>query len=147
MKMTDKSTSLAIKHSADLKRTLNGLRDRLERAFSPSTAAPGFSGSAASTGHCAVVSALLAKLIGATMVSTRLAGQSHWFNRIRVGNREYDIDLTGDQYGLEPVRIANANALYPETRVRSEEDLNADTRARARRLAANAGFLEIAQCL
>ncbi len=147
MKATDKSTHLAIKRSADLMPTLVKLRSRLERAFSPSTAAPGFSGSAPSTGHCAAVSAILSKWIGATMVSTRIAGQSHWFNRLRVGNREYDIDLTGDQYGLEPVRIANANALYPETRVRSEQDLNADTLARARRLAAHAGFVEIAGSL
>ena len=147
MKATAKSMHLAIKRSADLMPTLVMLRRRLEPAFSPSTAAPGFSGSAPSSGHCAAVSAILSKLIGATMVSTRIADQSHWFNRIRVGDRDYDIDLTGDQYGLEAVRVADANALHAETRVRSEQDLNAETLDRARRLAANAGFVEIAQSL
>jgi hypothetical protein len=147
MKGTDKSTRLAIKRSADLMPTLQMLRARLEGAFSPSTAAPGFSGSAPSTGHCAAVSAILSKWIGATMVSTRIADQSHWFNRIRVGSHEYDIDLTGDQYGMEAVRIAQADSLYPETRVRSEQELNAETLERARRLAATAGLSEIAESL
>src|SRR5574341_1074674 len=97
MKASEKSMPLTIKRSADLESTLSGLRGRLERAFSASTAAPGFSGSTASAGHCAAVSAILSKLIGGTMVSTRIEGQSHWFNRIQVGNREYDVDLTGDQ--------------------------------------------------
>lgn len=147
MKATDKSSRLAIKRPADLMPTLVMLRSRLERAFSPSTAAPGFSGAAPSTGHCAAVSAILSKWIGATMVSTRIADQSHWFNRIRVGNREYDVDLTGDQYGKEAVRIAQANSLYPDTRVRSEQELNAETLERARRLATLAGLGDIASTL
>ena len=147
MKTTDESEFFAIKRSVDLKPMLNLLRGRLERAFSPSTAAPGFSGSAASTGHCAAVSAILSKLAGATMVSTRIADQSHWFNRIRVENRDYDVDLTGDQFGFDAVRIAQADSLYPGTRVRSEHELNAETLERARRLATTAGLHGIARSL
>jgi len=130
-----------------LEETLADLRARLERAFNRDTAAPGFAGHAQSTGHCAAVSVIVSKLLGAAMVSTKIHGQSHWFNRIEVGAEQYDLDLTGDQYGFPPVQYACAEKLYPTTRVRSREDVNADTLRRARLLATRAGFTAIASSL
>jgi len=132
---------------AGLEPLLIELRGRLEAAFSPETAAPGFSGHAPSTGQCAAVSALVSKLLGAGMVSTKLKDQSHWFNRLRIGDHEYDFDLTGDQYGFQPVQYAEADKLYPGTRVRLYEDLNAETIGRAKLLATKAGLSEVAESL
>src|SRR5207249_1503185 len=123
---------------------LTDLRQRLESVFGPATSAPGFTGSAPSTGHCAAVSVIASKLLGASMVSTKIQGQSHWFNRLRVGDREIDFDLTGDQYGFCPVRYSDANKLYPGTKVRAYQDLNAETLRRARLLASKAGLDVIA---
>ena len=81
------------------------------------------------------------------MVSTKIQGQSHWFNRLRVGDREIDFDLTGDQYGFRPVRYSDANKLYPGTKVRAYQDLNAETLRRARLLASKAGLDVIAKTL
>src|SRR6266581_2299338 len=110
-----------------LEHTFVELRARLERAFGPDTAAPGFAGDAPSTGQCAVVSVVVSKLLGAAMVSTKIHGQSHWFNRIGVGAEQYDFDLTGDQYGFPAVRYTHADKLYTRTRVRSHQDVNAET--------------------
>lgn len=130
-----------------LQRTLTDLRARLERAFSPDTAAPGFSGHADSTGHCAAVSVIVSKLLGGALVSTKIQGQSHWFNRITIGAEQYDFDLTGDQYGLPSVQCARAETLYRATKVRSQEEVNAETLQRARLLATRAGYQAIASSL
>ena len=135
---------MIMSEAVNLGQVLSDLRQRLEAAFSSETAAPGFAGSAPSTGHCAVVAVIASKLLGASMVSTTIDGQSHWFNRIRVGGREIDFDLTGDQYGFRPVQYTEANRLYGATRVCSHRDLNAETLERAKRLAMRAGFSTIA---
>jgi hypothetical protein len=130
-----------------LEQTLADLRAQLERAFSPDTAAPGFAGHAQSTGHCAAVSVIVSNLLGAAMVSTKIHGQSHWFNRIAIGAERYDIDLTGDQYGFPPVQYAHAEKLYPATKVRSREEVNAETLQRAKLLAMRAGLTAVASSL
>ena len=95
-------------------------------------------------GQCAAVSAVVSRLLGALMVSTKVVGQSHWFNRLRIDDQEYDFDLTGDQYGFNAVQLAEADRLYPGTRVRAYDDLNAETIRRARLLATKAGLSEVA---
>ena len=130
-----------------LQQTLADLRGRLEQAFSLDTAAPGFAGYAQSAGHCAAVSVIVSKLLGAAMVSTKIQGQSHWFNRITIGTEQYDLDITGDQYGFPPVQCARAEKLYPATKVRSQEEVNAETLQRARLLATRAGYPAIASSL
>lgn len=138
---------VALSQEADIRETLWDLRRQLERAFSPDTAATGFSGHAASTGHCAAVSVVLSRLLGATMLSTRIGGQSHWFNRMRFGSKEYDFDLTGDQYEFRPVEFAPAAQLYPETRVRSDIEVNDETIQRAILLAERVDFTGVANAL
>jgi hypothetical protein len=69
------------------------------------------------------------------MISTHIAGCSHWLNRLQLGGREVDVDLTGDQFGLPPIQIKAVGQLYPDTRVRGREELNEETLERARTLA------------
>ncbi len=147
MKVTDQFSRLTIKQRIDLVPILDILRRRLESAFSPETAAPGFDGRTPSTGHCAAVSAILAEMLGADMVSAQVANHSHWFNRMQIGEQAYDFDLTGDQFGLNTVQCAEANKLYRDSMVRSPQDLNTETLERARLLAMRAGLEEIARRL
>lgn len=137
----------ALAKEADIKEALLGLRRELEKGFSAETAAPGFAGHAPSTGQCAAVSVVLSKLLGAKMVSTRIEGQSHWLNRIRLGDEEYDVDLTGDQYQFSPVQLAPAEQLYPQARVRTDVDVSDETLRRAIILAERARFASVAAAL
>jgi hypothetical protein len=66
------------------------------------------------------------------MVSAVVDGTSHWFNRLRVEGQDWDFDLTGDQFGLPSVQIAPSGELYPQTRMRRWEELDAETLRRLR---------------
>ncbi|GIV86045.1 MAG: hypothetical protein KatS3mg054_0074 [Chloroflexus sp.] len=121
---------------------LVSLRHALEKAFAPDTAVPGTAseGRPPSAGHCAAVSYLVWRELGGEMVSAMVQGQSHWFNRLRIGNVIVDVDLTGDQFGFAPISIAMAGKLYPGTRVRNYSDLKPETIQRAETLAGRAGI-------
>ena len=110
------------------------LRKALEAVFSPDTAVPGSKTNPPSSGHCAAVALIVQALFGGQLVSTRLEGQSHWFNRID----DVDVDLTGDQFGYPPVQVGPN--IYPETRVRTEDEVRMETFIRAFRLAGKAGI-------
>ncbi|MBI2752334.1 MAG: hypothetical protein HYX46_02300 [Betaproteobacteria bacterium] len=111
------------------------LRARLAGAFSGDTATPGTVSRIPSAGHCAAVAAVVRAEFGGQFVSTIVDAQSHWFNRIHVGGQSFDVDLTGDQFGLGEIRIARAGNLFPSSRVRGVEELNDETLRRARLLA------------
>jgi len=117
-----------------MKNTFNDFRSRLDPAFSADTASPGYPWVTLSAGHCAAVAVLVARRLGCQIVSARVCGVSHWFNRLDHDGRAFDIDLTGDQFGLDRVQIANAGDLYPETRVRKLSEVTAETLARSRLL-------------
>lgn len=124
------------------------LRARLEPFFESDTAAPGTESSIPSAGHCAAVSAIVQAELGGDFVSAVVAGRSHWFNRLEVGRRRFDADLTGDQFsGNQPVRIVPAGELYGPARVRSADQLNGETLRRAVRLAKRAGLTAAARKL
>lgn len=129
-------------------RALRDLRASLEPNFSPETA---FSGSGESSargaGHCAVVAVIAYGLLGGQLVSARVHEQSHWFNRFSLNGREFDVDLTGDQFGFAPVRIERAGRLYSGSSLRSFEQLTPETLERAARLAERSSFLDLAQDL
>jgi hypothetical protein len=131
----------------DFEKMLGSLRTQLEKGFSPETAAPGFVGSGPSTGQCAAVSTLLNQILGVEMVSAIVNGQSHWFNRTRIGEKEYDFDLTGDQFGFPAIRLAEAGRLHPTTKARTFSDLNTETIQRARLLAVRCNLTEVARVL
>jgi hypothetical protein len=123
------------------------LRARLEEAFQRDTAAPGFYGATPSTGHCAAVAVILNRELGGEFVSVMVNGMSHWFNRLQVSGGEVDVDITGDQFGYPPVRIAAKNELHPGGRVRTSEEVTKETVSRARRLAERAGLTHVADAL
>src|SRR5688572_28489855 len=130
-------------HNSDTLKTveaLKALRDRLESAFAADTAAPGYHGSTASGGHCAVVATIIHHLFGGLLVSARVNSTSHWFNRITLDRGELDVDLTGDQFGLPSVQMQTVGQLYPDARVRSYLDLNIETLERVARLARRSGL-------
>ena len=132
-------------NTKSLRNSLESLRKRIEVGFQPDTAAQGFSGSTASTGHCAGVAAIVYVLLGGEMVSTLVEGHSHWLNRISAGGRWLDVDLTGDQFGRAPVQIEEAGRLYSNVRVRKSTELTKETLERARRVAEKADILEAAR--
>jgi len=110
------------------------LRSVLEPAFSDETALPGSTRHPLSSGHCAAVAALVHRRLGGWLVSATVGNQSHWFNRLRAGNRLIDVDLTGDQFGRAPVQVAAFGRLYRDTRVRRPSELLPETLARCEKL-------------
>lgn len=126
--------------SADLKREAVMLRARLEPAFSAETALGGIKGTVPSEGHCAAVAAIVLGTLGGSLVSATVHGQSHWFNRIRVGTELVDLDITGDQFGRPPIQVGPEGSVYRNSRLRDSSELNEDTLMRARLLAARAGL-------
>src|SRR5579872_6111705 len=75
------------------------LRERLEAVFSPKTAFGNSPSTIPSSGHCAAVSAIVFSQYGGSFVSAKVDEHSHWFNRLKVGGRWIDLDITGDQFG------------------------------------------------
>jgi hypothetical protein len=126
---------------AELRRAIEGIRKRLEPAFGPETALiEPAEDSPPSSGHCAAVATIVQGLFGGQLMSAKVDVQSHWFNRIDLGDGVFDIDITGDQFGLPSVQVARRGHLYDRSRVRKPEELNLDTRKRAALLAARAGL-------
>ena len=81
---------------------------------------------------------MINELLGGELVSANVEGQSHWFNRLPIGREVVDIDVTGDQFGLEPIRICRAGSLYDGTRVRASDEVHRETVARAEKLGTRA---------
>ena len=121
-----------------LHRQLVDIKKLLSAHFAEDTAYPGTVYTTLTAGHCAAVAAIVYDQFGGEFVSARHEGRSHWFNRIE----DFDVDLTGDQYGLEPVRVGATGSLYSGTRVRDAGDMGHETRVRARLLALRAGLLK-----
>ncbi len=121
----------------------------------PATPLPIRSGSA---GHCAAVAVLFQKRFGGNLVSAKVNGQSHWFNRVgdvQGGESGWDIDLTGDQFIGERttedqsedryyirsfLEIDEAGKLWDNTRVRDIVEINQETLDRAKLLAERSGL-------
>lgn len=116
------------------------LRDALEKEFAEDTAHSQKWGNVRSTGHCAVVALIVQKIYGGDLVSCVMPTGSHWFNRISDGDELHDVDLTGDQFGLNPVQVAVPDTLYGDTRVRSLEEVSPETFKRANLLANRANL-------
>jgi hypothetical protein len=70
-------------------------------------------------------------------------GHSHWMNRLDHAGDKIDVDLTGDQFGLDPVQIGPPDTLYPGLRLRTESELTVETLERARLLARRAGLADV----
>lgn len=75
-----------------------------------------------------MASMVLATLFDGKYVSTKLEPVSHWYARIQLEDGSLvDVDLTGDQFGHEPVRIKPAGKLYPDSRERAFTEINEQT--------------------
>lgn len=138
---------VSFKRIESLEDVARGIRSRLELVFSPDTAVPGTTSSEPSAGHCGAVALVVQAALGGDVLSTIYRGESHWFNRFITQGGVVDVDLTGDQFGLAPVRIAQAGALFPDTRVRRIADARNETLERARALATRAGLSEVARAI
>jgi hypothetical protein len=116
------------------------LRESLEPAFTRATALPGWKVTSPSSGQCAAVAALVKRHLGGWLVSAIVSNESHWFNRLRTGNKVLDVDLTGDQFGRSAIQVAPRGTLYQGTKRRNWSDLDAETLARSRLLEQRAGL-------
>ena len=123
-----------------LEKEFEEFRNKIEPFFQPETASGEFNNSIPSTGHCAVVAAIIYSLYGGEMVSAIVDGVSHWFNRITIDQYIMDIDLTGDQFGEDKVQIMFSGDLYPNTKVRQYSELNKETLRRIGLFAGRAGI-------
>lgn len=124
---------------AELRRAIAALRERLEPAFAPETAiTPPERPVSASAGQCGAVATIVRAMLGGQLVSADVDTQSHWFNRIPVDGNVFDVDITGDQFGLPPVQLARRGRLYGGSRVRRPGEVDENTRMRAALLARRA---------
>jgi len=71
-------------------------------------------------------------------------GEEHWFNRLEIDTQSFDADLTGDQFGYEPLQIRPAGSLYPNATVAEFSDLKPEALHRAAVLAVRAGLPDLA---
>lgn len=116
------------------------LRSQLEEGFSSETSQKGKEHLVLSAGQCAAVAVIIQTLLGGEFVSAVVEGESHWFNRLPTSHGMIDVDITADQFGFSPIRIAAAGQLYAGTRVRSETEVSANTRHRSELLRQRAGL-------
>lgn len=112
---------------AAVKKQMEEVRECFDDIFSADTAYDSKNYKGGSHGHCAVVAAILKKKFGGDMYSTTINGQSHWFNQIIVDEIAYDVDITGDQFGLPAVQVGEPYTLYQDNRLRHEEQFDMDT--------------------
>lgn len=124
---------------------LRELRTRLEPAFAPDTALLGARGATPSAGHCAVVAAVVQQCLGGDMISSRVEGESHWFNRLPSSDGPLDVDLSGDQFGFSPIQVAPAGELHSPAVVRPFAHLLPETLERAARFATRAALPDVAR--
>lgn len=125
-------------YASSLEDRVKRIRALMEGAFSPDTAFTHAASKAGSGGQCAPAALILNRMLGGSLVSARVRGESHWFNRIKYRNRWFDVDITGDQYGFSSVRVSNAGALYDGTKVRLLREVQPETWQRTAVLAARA---------
>jgi hypothetical protein len=124
-----------------LHKNLRRIRKNLDRGFSSRTAYLKKGKSNSSSGHCAAVAAIIHEILGGRLVSATVNGESHWFNRLEVDGDVLDLDLTGDQFGKEPIQVAKAGDLYSGTKERFSSQLDSETLERAW-LLANKAYLD-----
>jgi hypothetical protein len=115
------------------------IRKELEPHFSQETCFGEFNSELPSKGHCAVVAAIVNNLFFGSFVSTKVNGESHWYSLVRLQERAWEIDLTGDQFGESPVRVQRT-PIYGDRKLRADDELNEETKERAIILAKKANY-------
>lgn len=107
------------------------LRWALKQSWTEETKHPSTTSDIPSAGQCVVTAVFIYFAFGGELVSAIVNGESHWFNRFYIGADEYDVDLTGDQFGFKPIQIKEAGLLYGNSRVRRIGEVNMETLLRA----------------
>lgn len=113
------------------------LREMLDGAWAADTASPGtqWRDYLPSEGHCAVVALIIYQKFGGELLSTRVDGSSHWYNRIRDESGAWmEVDLTADQFdgpSFQFSRTPPCQPLYAQYRVRPLSDANDETIVRS----------------
>lgn len=116
---------------------LTALRSILEQAYPTQ---PSGSNIPRSTGQCAVSALIVQVQFGGELTSARVCDESHWFNRIVQGDTVFDVDVTGDQFGLPAIQCRPRDALYTPSQRRKLLDVTPETFARAIALARCCGL-------
>jgi hypothetical protein len=113
--------------------TLARFRKLYNRAFSAETSWDGqFNPERPSAGHCALVALDIFLCLGGEMISCKVDGISHWYNRV---NGVY-LDVTGDQFGRHIIQI-NRMPLYDgEHKVRFATEITPETWKRYKKFVA-----------
>lgn len=123
---------MSLKTLSELYQKAHEIRSALEPAFGPETRYLAAATEPASSGHCTVAAIFVQKELGGDFVSATVNDASHWFNRITLqDNLEFDLDVTGDQFGLPCVQLAFAGDLYVGTRLRNTREITSETWERA----------------
>lgn len=103
---------------------LKNIRFKTTKIFNSKTAMGTWNPNKPSAGHCDVVAMLLQSIYGGKLVTTTINKIDHWFNKI--GNQY--VDLTGDQFGLNPVRIWDNKT--EEFKVKKQKEISSKTKKR-----------------
>lgn len=116
------------------------LREEILPHLSQETCYGTFDPECPTSGHCAVIAAIVNAPRAGRFVSTTMEnGDSHWYSRVYDYEQFWYVDLTGDQYGFPEVQFTK-NAPYPNSRFREDSELNEETRKRAKILAERCGY-------
>lgn len=121
----------------ELEAFTKNLRSKLLIIWADDTRAPNSTTQTLSAGHCAVTARLIKELLPASrMVSTKIEGQSHWFNQVAMNGYFWTLDLTPDQFDPEVEYIlTNApEGPYTSPKVRNISEINEETNSRYRLL-------------
>lgn len=93
---------LLLKLGASRFMELTLLRQNLEKVAAPDTAydPAGYNRECPLSGHCAAVSFIVRQRYGGDIISARVNGEPHQWNRLSDG---HEIDLTGEQFGMDGI--------------------------------------------
>lgn len=123
------------------------LVELVRKHFSKDTALPGSKSEPPSSGHCAAAAIVLHFVLGGDLVSAKVGGESHWYNRFHTDQEPIEVDATADQFDRDAEWISRGLARYAGTRVRQLREANEETLARARLLAQRAGLNTVADTI
>ena len=108
--------------------SLSDFREILERCWDSETWETPDRSYIISGGQSQATAVVVNQIYGASIHTTVIRGETHWFNRIN----QYDIDFTGDQWNMPAFQMNRQGELHCQPVVNIKpEDVPQDIRARA----------------